>query len=688
MRYNHTLSTFASGELSPDLRSRTDIKEYRAGAKDLTNFTISDNGSAYRRHSTEYLKDLGVEIPRRIHRVKTDEVDVILIFELGSLVSPTLDVYMSGIRVLDLGTGLITNIATVGSFNFLPTVMPITKGAADVALDNLQILQIGVETHVVDTTGNTPPFVLRLFDFITGPAFIFECPLLNFKTAAGEDSDKSISVIKAHPISGNSGQGLNESGDVYFDSAVGAGHGILLANNSVNQLKITNGTFTIHDIGHMFYVAVASDREAVFLATSYISDTVLQGYLLTTNNDTVGIGNATTEWRRSAFGNKLGYPQTSGYYQGRRHYGATSAEPLNIWASDLFDLDIFMNTRLLQDQGGTDVSLIGRNEDLATYAFSKQVIATGLTKITALGVNAKFMFVGTTTGDHQVHFAATETINSYARDSFSIIKQSDKASSFMVPVYADSKMLYLSSSRDKIRSVNVLSDAAEYHNINMSVLSNRMGRFVEGIYLDNDNVVLFRTTENKLVSFTLDSNSGVAAWARFSFGNGMTIKSISDERSLTDTDTGATAYFLLSDGVNDYISKYTSNRFGDLLYSGIKLDLVDRFVVPDPAILPLQLTPVNNQHREGTIVVAVSDNLVDSEGKPQIITGLTVGPSGVITTPTQLTQGENYHVGYVYKSKLESLTVSEGSETGDARGDAQRIDRLTISLYDSIGGVF
>jgi len=57
-KYNFYQTSFSSGEMSPKLRGRTDIKEHARGCEILENFLISPTGAAIRRPGTQFQLDL------------------------------------------------------------------------------------------------------------------------------------------------------------------------------------------------------------------------------------------------------------------------------------------------------------------------------------------------------------------------------------------------------------------------------------------------------------------------------------------------------------------------------------------------------------------------------------------------------------------------------------------------------
>lgn len=703
MRYKSSVSTFGSGELSPDLRSRDDLKQHNSGLKLCENFIIAETGAAYRRGGSIILKSLGTVAHRRIHRVRTDISDVVLIFELDDANAGNLDEFMANVKVWDRDTNTITDVLPEeGAFHITRSMAKGSLAGGLTALSNLRIIQIGVETWVCDSTGDTPHFRIRIKTNSVGvDVWTYTCPTLNLlSTAATNTRDQLIAVIKANPIAGASGEGRFALGSLYFLTAPVATQGEILANGYATSMHITGSKFNEDEVGHLFYVEGGTASESVFLCIARISDTELQGILLVSNNALIGIGNASSNWKRSAYGNAYGYPQTIGLYQGRLHTGATRTSPLLIWASDVYDLDKMMNTRLVQDSTDTDNSGIDRAIDEAAFGFSTVISLTGLAKITSLGVTAGFLFVGTTVGDHQIGFIPSDVINIYARDTITATQKSDNAAANSVPVYADSKLLYVAAGGESVRAINILDDAEQYENVNVSVLSNIMfqhaaldqrqgNAIVQAAYLDRTKTVWYLTDLGGIVVLTKDSGTGVVSWSRQRFfgrdGKELSVKSISDNLSI-DSGSGESIYVLLSDGASggapaeDFIVLITGSRHVQHAFDNALLDMAASATVTSEV---LTVSATFNAYMANQLV----DVQVMYGDDYTILENVQLDGAGQATV-TGLADSGFARCGFKFKSKLHSLSIHGGNEAGTARGDAQRIDRLTLSLYNARGGMF
>jgi len=82
--FNHTSTSFASGEMSPKLYGRTDLNQYKNGAREIENFTIMPHGGLTRRMGTQYLASVKTanDKTRLIPFIVSDDTSYVM--ELGN----------------------------------------------------------------------------------------------------------------------------------------------------------------------------------------------------------------------------------------------------------------------------------------------------------------------------------------------------------------------------------------------------------------------------------------------------------------------------------------------------------------------------------------------------------------------------------------------------------------------------
>lgn len=273
-----TKTNFTSGELSPDLLGRVDLKSYDNGALILKNVFIEPTGGIYRRPGLKYVDSL-------------DAVGRLITFEKSSSETYLIVLQDKKTRIY-LNNQLVSTLSTpwfesqINTVRWCQGVDALYLVHPDVAPQKLVLTEDGWQ--------------LVAFSFLTD----LECLLQPYHKFC-EDSV----TIASDKVTGD--VTLTASADVFKLSHVGC------------QFKLAQG-----------YVRIDT-----YESPTSVKGKVLKK-LISDADDTTSL-TATRSWGEPAFDDEKGYPATVAFYQSRLVFGGSRKLPNYLWFSQSGDLTNF-----------------------------------------------------------------------------------------------------------------------------------------------------------------------------------------------------------------------------------------------------------------------------------------------------------------------------------------------------------
>lgn len=322
-------TNFTAGELSPRLRGRTDLPEYRNGAETIENFIPAKQGGAAFRSGTQYVAD-----------VKSSSV-------FTRLVSFTFSVTQT--YILEFGNLYIRFYRTSGQLVQVSgdpsegTITEITSPYTTAQLRDLKFTQSADILYITHSdheprelrrlTGNdTDPtkWQLAVFDPQDGPYLPINTTTTTLKSNKLDEGDSAT-------VTASSTTGIN-GGDGFLSTDVGR-----LIRMTTEKTPLRWGWLEI--------TAITS--------TTVVTATVKNALGLS------GIPDETTrDWRLGAWGGTRNWPWTVNFHQQRLWFGGTDDEPQRLDGSRVGDFNQFGPSKNTGEVRDTDalVFIVSDNE--------------------------------------------------------------------------------------------------------------------------------------------------------------------------------------------------------------------------------------------------------------------------------------------------------------------------------------
>ncbi len=646
MKFASAQNNLSSGELSPRLEGRNDIKEYFNGAAILQNFIPSREGGIKRRPGTRYLNtptynsgglygfivDKKLSYLIQLSAISTSQLNC-SIYKLAFSGSPSLTLVMTTTKSFAVGT---FQDLDVNKFNVAQA-------------NNVMIL-----THV---SGKVVPMVISR---ITDTYFTFQA-YWNAVQNAGYSTflASPYTSFNSTPTTMSYGGGvLTSTTDIFVSALLGAT--LKLRSGSSDQLfSITN---------------ILDAKNAV--AT-----------------EIVGAGSATyaptREWAFESWNPVYGYPRSVAIFQERVCFGGTDYEPHTIWFGVAGNLWIIMNTKLLQDVS-SDVSGLGYyGAWVASDAFQRTLSANRVNNIQWM-TSDRHLQVGTASAEHAVSKIDGLFDDSHAQHTTLTFYGSNDSAAIPVGhstvfVSGDGKSVReLSYSEENgsnvSRIVSSLAEHLTYHLIDEDTQSIYGTEITKLVHQASRGTVWCLTNNNSLVGFVLERSSETLAWHKHVIGGaGVSVLSI----AITPDDQGDfdTLFMLVSRTINGssvtHIEMLGDDFRATKMYGHYNAAGRNYPIYMDSMVLAAYVSPNNFTvaHLVGEVVVVVVKGI--NEGIQ------TAGVGGAIAVADATAGAGDVVVGLPYKSILKSMKIQEGSRIGDPQVLIKRIDTLLLTIENS-----
>ena len=698
---NLLVTALNAGELSPYMDARTDVAKYRSGCRRLENMIVLPYGGVYRRAGTEYLGEAkhGNKQCRLIGF--NFSVTTRFVLEFG-------DLYMRvwGNDSQVLSGGLPYEI-----------VSPYTEAQ----LRELQYVQINDIMYLAHPSH--PPYKLsRLADnnwTLAKVAWKYP-PLLDQNTTATTIASSaasgsatltaSASLFQAGHVgsqwaiqwprtSGSINEAIdgNKTSTATLDiqgdwtiTTVGTWIGtVRILRIPRKEMDEDGGAgFTAYEVVREFnslgtarnFTATGTETERVGLKiqiANYASNTNARVFLESTDFNSGGtvtinsvasgtsagatvnkwLGStitATTQWSEAAFSAVRGYPRTVTFYQQRLVFGGTSHQPNTIWASKVDDFENFQ---------------IGTKED---DAVSFTIASNEGNRINWLFAQ-RGLIVGTS-GDEWTVSGATDS-EPFNATNITAKRQASFGSKYMRAVLLNDVLLFVQRRGRKVRELTYNFERDGWLAPDLTVLAEHVtqSEVVELAFQQQPDAVLWCVRgDGQLIGMSYERDQEVVAWHRHTtdgeFESAATVYGLNNNDdevwfAVKRTVNGQTKRYI-ERFKNDFRAVFDAEDKEDWWY----LDCAGRYEgAPANVITGLG-------YLEGKTVGILADGAVQPSA---------VVSSGQITLSKPASK---VLVGLPYTSLIQPMKFDFQTQVGPTRGLNKRINRMTVSLYKSLGG--
>lgn len=392
-------------------------------------------------------------------------------------------------------------------------------------------------------------------------------------------------------------------------------------------------------------------------------------------------------WQQGSWGGERGFPGTCCGFDQRLLFASNLVEIDTIWNSRKGNLLFFTQDKLIQD-ATTDVSGLNYFGPLAsTDAFSYYPAADNINAITWMS-SQRNLHIGT---------FSTEYIADYVNGvygpptSFEIRPQTFYGGTGVRAEKQGNTTLFIARSGKQLRDFSYSDNNGSNLSRDLSILADQLFAhgFVSGEYQslvftqmcwqESESVLWLLTSLGSLVSMTLDESGQAAGWARHVIGGSdVKVKSICCLPS--GSGQSDELWLVVERTVNS-----TTVQYIEKLTKPFENLLYVNTSTAD-ADLPVYLdSAVYVVQASSTTVPGLSH--LEGEEVYCLADGVKQGPFTVSSGAITLTNAaEKIIVGLAYVSKIQTLPIEAGSIIGSAQILLKRVEQVLIKLYKSSGG--
>ena len=674
-------TNFTSGELSPRLKGRVDIKGYGNGVDFLENFIILPQGGVYRRSGTRFageIKDSSkagrlvafefsttqayvLQFENLSLRFYKDEAPITLtpqtIAGISNAATAVLtyvgaDTYANGDRVLISG---VVGMVEVNNREF--TVANVNAGANTFELSGVNSTGYGVWS-----SGGT---VAEIYEVVT-TYLEAELPDLQFTQSA----DVLYIAHQAHAPAQLSRTGHTAwtlTTTTFIDGPYQAERTDLTVTPGG-----TTGSVSLTASAALFDAGTDVGRQIRLLhgsSWSYATITAVTNSTLATA--TVGsqatVASASAKFRMGAFftGN---YPQCVIFHEQRLVYANTPAEPQSFWMSYSGAYATYSPT----DLGTTTV--------VDSSAIFVTIVSNKVNAIHWL-ISSKTLTVGTAGAEWQMA-SSSLTNEAVTPTNFSIIEQSAWGSRKLQAQKVGANVLFVDRAGRKIREFQYDLSADAYKAQDISLLGEhllREGNFVTALAYQQspDSVLWMVRQDGVLVGMTYVKDQEIIGFHHHIFGGAFGAgAAVAESIAVIPTPEGTSdqLWLIVKRTVDGVTRRYV--EFMEAPFETEDPDEKDAMFFVDCGLTydsSATLSVNGLMHLKGQTVAICADAAVAPDE--------VVSAAGTITLETE---AELIQIGLPFVSLLRTLPPEGGNPYGTAQGKQKRVHEATVRLLNTL----
>jgi hypothetical protein len=365
---------------------------------------------------------------------------------------------------------------------------------------------------------------------------------------------------------------------------------------------------------------------------------------------------ATTQWSEAAFSGVRGYPRAVAIHEQRLCFGGTASQPNTIWCSKVDDFENFQLGA--SDDDALSLSVASSEGNRIAWMFSQKRLM--------LGTSGDEWTLGGANSDEP--FTAT---NVQAQ------KQSSFGSKTMRAILLNDVLLFVQRRGRKVRELTYNFERDGWVAPDLTVLAEHItaGEIVEMAFQQQPDAILWAITgDGEVVGMSYERDQNVVAWHRHTTDG--QFESVATVYGLSGADDEV--WFAVKRTINGQTKRYIE-RFkpdaranfeaeakGDWWY----LDCAKRY----SGTATTNITGLG--HLEGKSVGVLADGAAQPDK--------TVSTGGI----TLERPFAKVLAGLPFTSTVLPMKFDFDLDDGSTRGRKKRINRVSVSLYKSLGGEF
>jgi hypothetical protein len=641
---------FNAGELSLQLKGRTDIDKYVSGCETLENFLPQVHGPVRKRPGSRFVKE-----------VKDSSKTVrLLSFEYS-----TEQAY-----ILEFGDLYVRFYKDGGNITSGGSPYEIVSPYSHTEVFQLQYAQSADVTYI--SHPNHPPYKLAR----TGHT-AWTLTEVDFDWPAFNDENSTTTTITASAVTGT-GITLTASAATFEATHVGSYFRIIetieskhdewetakslvigdLRNYNGNLYKATTAATTgtrppIHTEGNETDGATGvawdfmHDGAGYAKITAYTSSTVVTATVVKRLPDSSTGGSK--RWSEGAWSSYRGYPKTVSFYEDRLWFAGSSSRPQTLWASTSGDYE--------NHKYGTN------DDDALNYTINSQEVNT----IEWL-LPGKVLSVGTSGSEFIV--SASSLDEAITPTNVKIVPQTTYGSTSIRPIRIGTATVFVQKASRKVREFTYSYDNDSYVAPNLTLLAEHVTGtgVVDMAYQQEPSQILwFPCSCGTLVGLTYDRPNDVVAWHRQTLSGD--VKSVATIPHW-DADQDST-WLVVERTINgntvkyiEYIEKYLADSTAFFVDSGLTYNGAPATVISGLG------------HLEGETVSI----LTDGYAHPSLVVtsgSITLGKAASVVS-----------IGLPVVSILKTMPLEAGAADGTAQGKTMRITNVVVRFFETGPQVF
>jgi hypothetical protein len=366
--------------------------------------------------------------------------------------------------------------------------------------------------------------------------------------------------------------------------------------------------------------------------------------------------NATTQWSEAAFSGVRGYPRAVALHEQRLCFGGTRHQPNTIWCSKTDDFENFQLGAAAADAIALSVAS-GEGNRIA-WMFSQ-----------------KRLMLGTSGDEWTIGGANTE--QPFSSTNLQAQKQSSFGSKTMRAILLNDVLLFVQRRGRKVRELTYNFERDGWVAPDLTVLAEHItaGEIVELAFQQQPDAILWAVRgDGELVGMSYERDQNVVAWHRHTTDGDF--ESVATVYGLSGADDEV--WFVVKRTINGQTKRYIE-RFKADNRVNFEAETKDDWWYLDCAKRysgTATTTITGLSHLEGKTVGVLADGAVQPDK--------TVA-SGQITLERPFAK---VLAGLPFASTILPMKFDYDLEDGSTRSRKKRINRVSVSLYKSLGGEF
>jgi hypothetical protein len=669
------LTSFNAGELSPTLDGRVDLAKYANGCKVIENFLPIVQGPAVRRGGTKYVAATKGNAKTWLIKFEFSATQA-YVLEFGNLYVRFYKTDHTQLLVLGVPYEIVSPYALADLTNADGTCA-------------LKVEQSGDVIYIANQYRTYAPRKLTRFAETTWTFSTYQPnqgPLLEQNSSSTTIQSSAQSGVVTLTASGS----IFVAGDVnrlvrldsqnlsvkpWETNKAYAINDLVRSNGKTYKAltAATSGTSTpIHEKGTAYdgqagvqwqyeHAGYGMARITAFTDVQHVTATVITDEANGLNKFPLDVTTGTTtRWQLGAWASSVEFPASVCFWRNRLWWAGRQ----RLWGSVPDDFENMAGDFF----GSTET-------DSAIWA---QLQAQDVNDILWLA-GADKLIVGTGGGE----FVGGEitTTDPVGPGNFKLERQSKKRVRATPPIAVGSSLLYVQRAGRKLLAFNYSFEQDRYVATDLAVLAERItrGSIIDMAYQGEPYSILWVVLQSgKLLAFTYDKDQDVLGWVRVPIGGNGFVESV----AVTPTSDGTReeVWICVKRTINGATVRYVEyltrpwegpDEDGEEGDDQEDAYYVDAGITYD-GVSTSTITGLG--HLEGQTVQVLGDGAVQPD---KTVSGGAI----TLTLAASVVQ-----VGLQFTSRLVTMRIESGSQTGTSQGKTKRIDSMKIRFLDSLGG--